>query len=205
MKKGFVLGMMLLLALSACSQKKRRPEMDEGSVKGEIYKSKEMGWSIRIPQGWQVMSKDVLTEKARKGMGQVSEAIGTDIDYSGLKFLISFQKDQANSFQSTSEPFGEGRASWIENNKMVKEALFDTYFYRGILADTTSATVDIDGLRFDLFRVKLFNQQGKIFLNQDIYSRLINGYSFAAILNYNNPNDMKVMEDALLRSKFKNR
>ena len=205
LRRCIALGAILLFMLSACSQKERSQDLDEGTLEDGLYTSAELGWSIRIPPGWEVMSKDVLAQKTRDGLEYVADAIGTEVDYSGIKFHVSFQKDDSNSFQSTSELFDIDSVPWEENNKMVKEALFDTYYHRGIPADTSSTTAVIDGLNFDLFRVKIFNRRGNVILNQDICSRLISGYAFSVIVNYNNESDRQVMEKAFRESAFSNR
>ncbi len=179
-------------------------QVDEGKVINEYYSSDEIGWTIKIPNDWNIMTKNKLDKNQDKGMEYIEETIDTVVDYSGLKHLISFQKDKGNVFQSTSEPFElEYAGEWEESNRYLYQVIYETYQNQGIRVDTSSTIASIDGLKFDLFKIKMYNPQGKLILNQDMYSRLINGYGFSVILSYNNRKDKQEMMDVWTNSKFK--
>lgn len=168
-------------------------QIDEGQVEGEIYTSQEIGWTVNIPQGWTVISKNRIEANDEKGRKAIEEVAG-EFDYSGLKHLISFQKNQFNIFQSTSEPFElEYEGEWEDNNAGLKELIYETYINQGIKVDTSSAKATIDGLDFEVFKSTIYGPDGNVILYQEMYSRYINGYDFGVNINYNNEKDKETM------------
>jgi len=191
------------LAIISCGQVDPNKQIDEGSVKGETYESKEIGWSIEIPKDWKIISKDKVEAHDEKGKNAIEKSTGLEIDTKALKHLISFQKDQFNMFTSTSEPFKEEfPGEYQQNSKALNEILYNTFVDQGIKTDSASGKETIQGLEFNTFYTTIYAPNGKVILNQILYSRLINGYDFGVTINYNNEQDRKTMIDALKKSKF---
>ena len=192
------------LILFSCAQLDPNKQIDEGVVKGEMYTSKEIGWTIEMPNGWEIISKETQEENEKKGLKAIAETQGGDIDASGVKHLISFKKNQFNIFQSTSEPFKEEHAGeWAENNTALKNLLHATYTNQGMKIDTSSTNDKIDGLDFDVFQIVLYSSKGEVILHQDLYWRYINGFDFGVTLNYNNEEDKETLQKVWRNSKFK--
>ncbi|TRX62167.1 hypothetical protein FNH22_02270 [Fulvivirga sp. M361] len=191
--------------VASCGQGGQSAQIDEGQVEGAVYSSEEIGWTMEIPKGWDVIAKDKLEAITERGMDAVEEAMDEEFDYSGLKYLISFQKNQFNIFQSTSEPFKlEYEGEWEDNNAALKEIIYATFVDQGISADSTSTTVEIiDGLEFQTYSFTIYGPNGDVILNQIMYSRFINGFDFGVNLNYNNEKDKEEMMAVWKNSKFK--
>jgi len=196
---------LLLILISSCIQRDPNKSIDEGKVEAHIYTSEEIGWTIEIPKGWNIVDKETKQKMTEKGYNHIRETIGEDIDYSGLKNLIAFNKNQSNMFQSTSEPFDtEYDGEWEENNKAVKEIMYITLLDQGIKVDSTATIIEkIDNLDFHFYTFTIYSPQGKIILNQIMYSRLINGFDFGVSISYNNNKDKEEMLNAFKASKFK--
>ena len=106
MKKNFfILFISMLLAITSCGKADPNKNVDEGKVADNFYTSDEIGWTIEIPKGWTVTDKDKVQAHTEKGKEAIEETLGGELDFSKLKNLIGFQKNQFNLFQSTSEPF----------------------------------------------------------------------------------------------------
>ena len=194
-----------IISIVSCQQvvSKSKPHVDEGVMEGERYISQEIGWMLTIPKGWTIMSKDKMDGYTEKGMDAIREVAGT-IDYSGLKNLINFQKDQRNIFQSTSEPFKiEYEGEWEDNNEALKGLLHATFTNQGIKIDTSSSSMIVDELEFESFHITFYTPKGEIVLYQDMYTRLINGFDFGVSLTYNNEKDKTTLMDVWQNSKFK--
>lgn len=194
-------------ALSLCSCKEPAKKTDEGEIREQEYFSKEIGWTIEIPQGWTVNDLEKTKESADRGMKAIQESTNTEIDYSELKNLITFQKNQSNLFQSSSEPFKpEYEGEWEEHLQYVKALAYETYENRGIKADSSETTIEkINGLDFHTFSYTIYGPKDEVILKQILYSRLINGFDFGVNINYNNENDRDVMLKAFKNSKFTQR
>src|SRR5687768_10775775 len=191
----------LILVLLSCKSDPNK-QIDEGTVHGDMYSSDEIGWTIKIPEGWKVTSRDELQEHDENGLKAMQEVQG-EIDVTGLKHLVSFQKDQFNNFSSTSEPFNAGyEGKWEDNNRALQELLYETYRQQGIEVDTSSSKALVDALEFEVFYIAIHGPDGQIILNQELYSRYINGFDFGVNINYNNSKDKDEMTVVWKDSKF---
>ncbi|MFT3704516.1 MAG: hypothetical protein QM802_19265 [Agriterribacter sp.] len=192
-----------LLTFISCAHPDPNKQIDEGSVNNQIYESKEIGWTIEIPKNWTVISKDKIESNDQKGLDAIEKSTGSKVDMKSLKHLISFQKNQFNIFTSTSEPVKEAfSGEYQQNNKELNEIIYKTFTDQGIKVDSLSGKEMIQGLEFNTFRTTIHGPDGKVILNQILYSRLINGFDFGVNINYNNEEDKKVMIDAWKKSKF---
>lgn len=193
------------LSLTSCGQVDTNKNIDKGKVEGNIYTSKEIGWTIEIPKGWTVVDKEKTKETNEKGLKALEETIDGEIDFSGLKNLISLQKDQFNIFQSTSEPFElEYEGEWEENNAALKEIIYTTYLNQGMKSDSSATTIEkIDGLEFQKYSFTIYSPKGEVILKQIMFSRLINGFDFGVNINYNNDKDRDELLKVFRKSKFK--
>ena len=203
MKTTFLITLTVLV-LTSCKPSDPNKSVEEGKVEGNIYTSEEIGWTMEIPQGWKVIDKEKSEEFQEQGKKALENNTDATVDLNGLKMLISFQKDQFNIFQSTSEPFNlEYEGQWEENNAATKAIIYATYVNMGIQADSTATkTITIDGLDFQTYTFAIRDQEGNVIMTQTMYSRLINGFDFGVNINYNNEKDRDEMFKAFLNSKF---
>lgn len=204
MKTPFFIALTILV-FTSCKPSDPNKDVDEGQVEGNTYTSQEIGWTITIPNEWEVMDKEKSEDMREKGTQAVEETIDQEVDFSGVKTLISFQKNQFNIFQSTSEPFNqEYEGEWEINNAGIKALIYETFMNQGIKADSSATTVEtIDGLDFQTYNFTIYGPNGDVILHQILYSRLINGFDFAANINYNNETDRETQLQAFRSSKFK--
>ncbi len=198
----YILIILTFIFLASCKTDPNK-QVDEGTVKENIYHSKEIGWTMEIPKGWNITQREVAQEREDKGLKAINEANGIDYDASGLKQLISFQKDRFHIFSSTSEKFElEYDGEYEENKELVKEILYDTYASNGIKVDTISSKEKIDNLEFDLFHITVYGPKGDIILYQDLYCRYKNGFDFGVNLNYLNDKEKTELMRVWKNSKF---
>ena len=193
------------LTIISCKPSNPNKNIDEGKVEGNTYTSQEIGWTIAIPDGWEVVDREKSEDMREKGTQALEETIDQEVDFSGVKTLIAFQKNQFNIFQSTSEPFKlEYEGEREINNAAIKALIFETFVNQGIKADSSATSVEtIDGLDFQTYSFTIYGPTGEVILNQILYSRLINGFDFAANINYNNEKDKETQLQAFRNSKFK--
>ena len=110
--------------MSSC-QTDPNKQIDEGHISETVYHSKEIGWTMKIPKGWNLTHQSVLDERTEKGLDAINESAEMDYDASGLKHLLNFQKNKFNIFQSTSELFEvEYEGEWEENNVLLKKFFY---------------------------------------------------------------------------------
>lgn len=192
---------------SSCGEKvDPNKQVDEGNVENNTYISQEMGWTIKIPKGWQAISKKESNKLKETGANSVGESMGEKVAVSTVKDLISFKKDDFNNFQAVYEPLeSNNKEKWRETNLDVKDMLYNTYMDRGYKKiDSSKVTiVKIGGVDFLSYSFALYAPNDKVVLNQILYSSLRNGNDFAVGILYNNEKDKKIMLNAWLNSTFK--
>jgi len=199
-----ILSLLMVLAFVSCKQSDPNEQIDEGTVKDNTYTSQEIGWTIKIPEGWSVVEKEETEAHSEKGLKAMEASIEGEINFGEFKSLIVFQKNQFNLFQSSSESFEiTHEDEWEENNEALKELLYITYTNQGIKVDTSSSEAIIDELKFDVFHITMYGEDDEVILYQDMFSRHMNGFIFGVNLNYNNDQDKQVMMDAWKNSTFK--
>jgi hypothetical protein len=200
-----LLALVPLLVIMSCttpSNENGEQEVVE-KIEGTPYSNDAVGWSVTVPDGWEVMSKNQLDENMKNGQDLIAESSTINLDYEGLTHLINFQKDPYNQFLSSMEPFDlDYEGEWEENNKLVYDFLYETFQYQGVPCDTSSRTTQIDGLLFHVFSITLYTPDGLVLMYEDMYGRYINGYDFSIIITYNNTDDKVLLERVIRQSKF---
>jgi|SRR5690554_2660561 len=201
----FIFILFVSIILFSCSKKDPNQNIEEGSVENNFYTSEEIGWTIEIPKGWNVVDLNKQKKNNEKGLKMIEESMGSPINATGLKHLINFDKNNFNSFNSTSEPFiEEYEGEWEENNSFIKDIIYETFTNQGVKVEVSEIRTEIiDGLEFKVFTNKLFSPKDEVILTQLMYSRLINGYDFGVNINYNNEKDRDEMLRVFKASKFK--
>lgn len=205
MKRFFTLLLVIIiLASNSCKNPESGKQVDEGKIDTNVYTSDELGWTMNIPDDWTIVSSEESSKTTDRGLEAIEETVGGPVDMSQLKNLISFKKNDFNSFQSTSEPFVEAfPGEWNTNNNGVKQIVYNTYINQGIDADSSATSIEtIDGLDFKTYSFTIRAKDGTVILSQILYSRFVNGYDFGVNLNYNNEKDKQDMLSAWKNSKF---
>ena len=125
-----------------------------------------------------MVDRDKSEDMREKGTQALEETIDQEVDFSGVKTLIAFQKNQFNIFQSTSEPFKlEYEGEWEINNAAIKALIFETFVNQGIKADSSATSVEtIDGLDFQTYSFTIYGPTGEVILNQILYTYVIYKY-----------------------------
>jgi len=202
-KNTFILLALILCAFS-CKELDPNNQIDEGNIANSIYKSREIGWQMEIPKGWDIVSMEETDAFQKKGEDLLQPMVDGVIDGSQTRNLLSFKKNIFNMFQSTSEPFEiEYEGEWEETNIALKELIEDTFAQQGIKVKPSVITNEIiDGLEFKRYTFTIYDQNDKVILNQIMYSRWIDGFDFGVNINYNNEDSKNEMLTAFRNSKF---
>jgi hypothetical protein len=199
-----VLSIVLATIVTSCSKTEPNQALEDGNASEGIYVSSEIGWSMAIPAGWNILADEQVERYQATGEELIEETLGEAVVYDGFKNLLHYQKDQFNIFQSSSEPFViEYEGEWSENNQNLKELLLDTYHRQGIRTTSTDIkTETIDGVVFEVYDISIIGPNGKVLITQTMYSSWINGYDFGANMTYNSDETRDVMLNAWKQSTF---
>lgn len=176
-------------------------EVDEGTFSGNTYSNKILGWEITFPDTWIVTEKKSLENADERSKAMVGD---TTTSTKTIKRLLAFQKNFDNNFQSTREDFkGRDQASYQAIKHAVRKQVYFGYLDQRFNVDTTASIDKIDGVSFDCFEIMLYDQTGKKFATQLLYSTVLNDSYFNVIVNYSNEKDKATLLNAFKKSTFK--
>ncbi|MNX94054.1 hypothetical protein D3C86_1262710 [compost metagenome] len=180
------------------------PKVPAAAQKVTQCHSKEIGWTITVPEGYTVSETEDLDRIQEKGKELMENSLGGEIDMSGVKHLANFAKNQFNQFQSNIEPFDTAvDGNWNAHDHMLKEFIYDTYTQQGIHIDSSvTETVTISGKQFQHYTFTVYGPDKQVILRQEIFGALLNGYSFGVNINYNDSTAYKEMLQAWKSSGF---
>lgn len=157
-----------------------------------LYNNKPLGWTINIPEDFEVITTATSNEIF-------------DLNITTQQ-LLSFQKNQFNKFESSSNQFNsefEGDWEWNDKSIQTKNFMYQSLLENGVEVDSTaSKNVLIDDIKFQTYKFRLKDSSGKIVLNQIIYTRLINHFNFMTEIIYNDERVGDEIEKVWLKSKF---
>ena len=207
MKKEFIFTFALCLTLLlSCNQAISKKEIDDGEIKNNLYTNNTIGWSMEIPENWEIENKEKLKKIAKKGLEATQEVADHKVDISNSKRLITFKKNRYNIFLSVVEPIGNRtKKGWIENNARSKKLGFKTLENQGLKIDTSETKSEkIDGIDFLYYKLTMFDKKDSLVFTQITYNGLINGYDFGAIISSNNELYKTEMLKSWKNSKFSN-
>jgi hypothetical protein len=178
-------------------------EVDEGSFQSSTYSNEALGWKMSFPETWVITGKaslENLDKRSKELNGEDANGLGN------VKRLLAFQKNFDNNFQSTRESFSGKSAADYERIKFgIRKQLYFAYLDQRFNVDTASSIQKIDGLPFDCFEIELFDRTGAKFATQLLYTKIINGNYFSAIINFNNEKDKMKLVEAFKKSTFSKR
>ncbi|MFA9212046.1 MAG: hypothetical protein ACEQR5_09475 [Moraxellaceae bacterium] len=176
-------------------------EVDEGTFSGNTYSNKVLGWKITFPDTWIVTEKKSLENADERSKAMVGD---TTTSTKTIKRLLAFQKNFDNNFQSTREDFkGRDQASYQAIKHAVRKQVYFGYLDQRFNVDTTASIDKIDGVAFDCFEIMLYDQIGKKFATQLLYSTILKDSYFNVIINYSNEKDKATLLNAFKKSTFK--
>jgi hypothetical protein len=178
-------------------------EANKTKAKPISYTSKEIGWTIEIPEGWKIEDQQKLKADIDEGK-KVLEKKGIDLSISGHEInLVTFRKNQLSKLQSTAIPYKEEyKGSWKDAYLLIKKQIYDGFNSLGVKVDSVSNQAEIDGLKFEVFVLTIHDKKDRILMHQLMYRTLIKGFDFVINITYDEDmNGIEVME-AWKKSKF---
>ena len=187
-------------------KQKAKPTPAEGkSLTETTFKSDKIGWKINLPKGneWKIISTTEHDSLNKKGREVIEESTGTELPESQAEQLISFRKDQFNSFMSTVEPFDESAdGSYDDMLTVIHQVIKNGYAAKNIKADYEISATRIDGIMVDRFDIKIYSPNNKVILNQHVFTCLIKNRLLSINLLANNKTDGETLEKVVFSSDF---
>ncbi len=171
----------------------------------QLYHCPEIGWTIDIPEGFKITVQNEMAkmEDHQPAQELIEKAHGQRSDVTGMKYLVFFQKDQVNTFQSTLEKRNfKNYEEWKKNVPNDYQFLLKTYETQGLNIDTLTKTSLIGHLEFDVLEIIIKNSKNQPVMKQECFGTFVNGYEFGVALTYNSDKTKAVLTKAWTNSKF---
>ena len=168
------------------------------------YSFPQVGWTMFLPASFKILDSAknaAMTENGKKAM---EDANNIKADFSGLKTLISAMKDRTNYFNSTIKAYDPKKEGpYATTNQVVKSVLYNTFKQKlpSAKLDTASSYLDIDGLIFDRFYMRL-TLDNKVLFHMVVLSKFYKGYDFGITYLYSDEESKTELESILKTSKF---
>jgi hypothetical protein len=200
--KKLLAAMFVALLMVGCGEDEQvHIDQDEaGDLSDNVYHNKRVGWSMEIPDGWDIVSKEANDETFSRGK-KFSEDGGVRVDYSGMKSLIALEKTGSNltdEFMSMTQDWvikEDDRVGFVDGQM---QALLSVFRNQGAAPEASEVRREtIDGISFNLFDVKI-NQ-----VRQTYYFAFFDSYYFGAILTYTSIDSREELLKAWRGSKFR--
>jgi hypothetical protein len=190
--------LILVFGLFISCNSKPSQHSEEGKIDAQTYHSDLVGWSMPLPENWTLIDLKQQNETLEKGRKAMEETTGQPIATSNLIQLLALEKDPYNKFFATAEPFKEEKpGDWNAYNQGLNYIIYQTFADQGIRADTAAIrSVKIDGLEFRQSHFTIYDPEGAVLMEQDMFSRLHRGHDLGVTLSYNAPEH----RDALMKS-----
>ncbi|ATC65588.1 hypothetical protein CMV30_17450 [Nibricoccus aquaticus] len=197
-----------LLTLTGCPKKPAVPNesipLTEGVVRAGVYTHPGFGWSMKIPDGWRVKTKDEVSATRQKGLDAVQKNVDGPIDMTSTIELLYMQRDQFNQFTSTADAFDPAKdGSYADNQQDLVQVILKTYADTGMKVRHELRTEVIGGVKFNVMDATLLSPDGeKVILHQRMYDALFGTRSLTVSLNWNNDTARDALVQAWSASTF---
>jgi|GEM_PF-5690539 len=208
--KYFVTAALFLFIFQGCLenpfQRKAKPRPAEGRpLTGTTFNAEKIGWKIDLPKSneWKIISSKEQDRLDKEGRELIEESTGTDIPKSNAENLISFRKDQYNSFISNIERFNESvDGGYDDMLTIMHQVIKNTYAAKRIPAEYELSATRIDGIMVDRFDIKLYSPDKKVILTQHLFTCLIKDHILSIHISTNNKTDEEILEKIVFSSDF---
>ena len=134
----------------------------------------------------------------------IKKTVDKDFELSGKEInLITFRKNKLSKLQASIVPFKESyKGEWNDKYPLIKEYIYNVFKSQNVIVDSTSNTENIDGVKFEVFNLKI-SKNNNLLMEQNMYRTYLNDYDFIINMTSDKPLYKKQLLNTLRTSKFK--
>ncbi len=203
-----ILAASALLTLTGCPKKpaisNEAVPLTEGEIRAGVYTHPGFGWSMKVPDGWRVKTKDEMSSTRQRGLDAMQKNVDGPIDLTTTVELLYLQRDQFNQFTSTADAFDPSKdGSYADNHQDLVQVILKTYADAGVKVRHELRTETIAGIQFNVMDATILTPDGqKLILHQRLYDALLGSRSLTVSLNWNNDKTRDALLHAWTTSTF---
>jgi hypothetical protein len=160
----------LCAVLAACGSRPHNDIQPEvGVITDGTYRYAPLGWRMRLPWRWDVLTAGQLQALLGKGRALVEKAAGGEVVDSETH-LLYLRHGAQNQFSSSVSPHDPAMGSMPEQIAATFDIILAACEAGNMRAQSTRGSEQIDGIRFDTLQVSILDALGKReILKQDVY------------------------------------
>ena len=187
----------------ACGSTPSRIPTSQPSPVHRVFTSDAIGWTLEIPEGWEVLGQTELKGYDLEGRRDIAAATGRPLVGVTMQ-LIGLKRSKCDAFNATYQVLTRAqRDAFAQMKADSLPAILATYASRGIPSESTEDTELIDGIRFDRWLVTLMTRdRQQVTVRQIWYNALVGDAWVFFTLTYRDDSAREQMLGALRRSRF---
>ena len=147
----------------------------------------EVGWSIAVPNKFQMLDSALARQMQMRGFKAISEAYNQPINAIPYTTLLAIRPSLTNYIDAVLNPFDpKVDGDWNESSSKVHQIVTYTFQQKAPEAkiDTATTQEKIGGINFKRFTLNLELPGNNGTLKMLMYTALIRGYDFAVNILY---------------------
>jgi hypothetical protein len=213
MKHKFIILLLLISFNYSCSQEKviktneneiiETKREENGKVENGIYTFTKINWNIKIPEKYTITEITEIEKLNQKGNTEIKKNISEKSNIQERIHLIAFSLNSQNTFSASLNSLKNTKKITLEEHKKFTTELLKNTFSKIENAKFEFNVSDIVIGKYKFYKIKIegYNKSNnKLVLTQIYYNCFINEYLFGALINYNNENEGKVLEENFINS-----
>jgi hypothetical protein len=177
----------------------------ENNVKVEngIYTCTKINWSIKIPEKYTVTELTEIEKLEQRGNSEIKKNISEKSIIQKRIHLIAFGLNSQNTFSAGLNSLKNTKKVTLEEHKKFTTELLKNSVSKIENARFEFNVSDVKIGKYEFYKIKIegYNKSNnKLVLTQIYYNCFINEYLFGALINYNNENEGKMLEENFINS-----
>jgi len=205
-----VLGGIFCMMFSACNTEPSKaaandpinqikPTVSKDTLVGTVYINNEIGWTINIPAGFEILKNKDRDSLNKAGTDELNKKGVEYVNIDGMRHLICFKGSGSNAFISTVAPPAPDYKGSLKDACSI---LYRECVTFGGRVDSTYSMEEISGIRFYRFELDLYKKSGEFAGSMVCYMKKIHDLAFCAMISYNNTKEKNLLNEAFKNSKF---
>jgi hypothetical protein len=176
---------------------------ENGKVENGIYTCTKINWNIKIPEKYTITEITEIEKLNQKGNTEIKKNISEKSNIQERIHLIAFSLNSQNTFSASLNSLKNTKKITLEEHKKFTTELLKNTFSKIENAKFEFNVSDIVIGKYKFYKIKIegYNKSNnKLVLTQIYYNCFMNEYLLGALINYNNENEGKVLEENFINS-----
>lgn len=176
---------------------------ESGKVENGIYTCNKFDWSIKIPENYTITNVKEIQQLEEKGNSEIKKNIPKNTFIEKRIHLIGFNLNSKNTFSAGLNLLDKTKKVTLEEHKKTTTELLKKTFSKIENARFEFEVTDIKIGKYKFYKIKVdaYNKSNnQLVLTQIYYNSFVKNYLLGVLINYNNINEGKLLEENFINS-----